>query len=131
MKFWEWVSQQFHQAREEDEQHKDCTFNAAWKCWSSCIITIQRVVNSMHIRDQQWIDFSLIISTHEILRMSESTVLKFNYSDSFVLSTTLIYKYRLQWVWVQSWHQTHTRHIRNMFDSYAYLFRFINLEKYL
>ena len=25
--------------------------------------------------------------------MSESTVLKFKYSDSFVLSTTLIYKY--------------------------------------
>ena len=30
----------------------------------------------------------------EILRMSESTVLKLNYSDSFV-RTTLIYKYRL------------------------------------
>ena len=28
-----------------------------------------------------------------------------------------------------SWHQTHTT--RNMFDSYVYSFRFINLEKYL
>ena len=59
--------------------------------------------------------------------MSESTVLKFNNSDSFVLSTTLIYKYRLQWVWVQRWHQTHN--IRNVFDSYVYSFRFISLEK--
>ena len=37
--------------------------------------------------------FSLLISTHVILSMSESTILKFNYSDSFVLTTTLIYKY--------------------------------------
>ena len=36
---------------------------------------------------------SLLISTYEILSMSESTILQFNYSDSFVLSTTLIHKY--------------------------------------
>ena len=36
--------------------------------------------------------FVLLISTHEILGMSDSAALKFNYSDSFVLSTTLIYK---------------------------------------
>ena len=44
------------------------------------------------------IDFPLLISTHEILNISESTVLKFNHSDSFVYSTTLIYKYTLKWV---------------------------------
>ena len=43
---------------------------------------------------------------------------KFYYSDSFVISSTSIYKHRLQWVWVQRWHQAHN--IRNMFDSYAY-----------
>ena len=75
------------------------------------------------IRDQQWIVFSLLISTHEMLSMSKSTVSKFNYSDSFVLTTILIYNYRLQWVWLQRWHQTHN--IRSMFNSYAYLFRFI------
>ena len=35
--------------------------------------------------------------------------------DSFVVTTTLIYKYRLQWIWVERWYQTH--HIRNMFDD--------------
>ena len=60
--------------------------------------------------------------------ISESTKLKFNYSHSFVLTTTLIYKYSLQWVWVQCWHQTHN--IRNVFDSNAYSFRLINLEKH-
>ena len=40
--------------------------------------------------------FLLIVSTHEILSMSGSTVLKFNYSDSFVPTTTWIYKYKLQ-----------------------------------
>ena len=49
--------------------------------------------------------FSLLISTHEILSMNDPTVLKFNYS--FALTTTLIYKYRLQWVWAQCWYQTH------------------------
>ena len=78
---------------------------------------------SLWTRDQQRIAFSLLISTHAILSITESTVLKFNYSDSFVLSSTLIYKYRLQWAWVQRWHQTYN--IRNMFDSYAYSFRFI------
>ena len=42
--------------------------------------------------------FSLLISTHEIFIISESTILKFNYStttDSFVLTTTtLFHKYR-------------------------------------
>ena len=57
--------------------------------------------------------------------------MKFNYCDSFVLKSTLIYMYRLQWVWVQPWHQTHN--IRNMLDSYVYSLRFIDLdlEKYL
>ena len=54
-----------------------------------------------------------------ILYMRESTVLEFNTTDSFVHTTTLIYVYRLQWVWVQRWHQTHN--IQNMFDSYACL----------
>ena len=36
--------------------------------------------------------FELLISTLEILGMSEAIVLKFNYSDSFVLTTMLIYK---------------------------------------
>ena len=80
-------------------------------------------------RDQQWIDFSLLKSTHDILSKSESPVLKSNYSDSFVLSSTLIYKYRLQWNSVQRWHQTLT--IQNMFNSYPYSFRLINFEKYL
>ena len=31
-----------------------------------------------------------------------------NYSDPFVLTTTLICKYRLQWVCVKRWHYTHT-----------------------
>ena len=35
----------------------------------------------MHNRGQQSIVFSLLISTLDILRMSETTVLKFNYSD--------------------------------------------------
>ena len=78
-------------------------------------------------RDQQWIVFSLLISTRVILSMSDPTVLKFNYSDSFELSSTLIYKNRLQWVWVQRWHHN----IKNLFDSYVYSFRFIHLEKYL
>ena len=60
--------------------------------------------------------FFLLISTHEILSVNESTVLKFNYSDSFVFTTTLIYKYKLQWVWVQHWHQTHN--VRNIFDKF-------------
>ena len=38
------------------------------------------------------------------------------YSDSFVLSTILIYKYRLQWVCVQRCHQTHSNRV-----SYAWL----------
>ena len=59
--------------------------------------------------------------------MCKSTALKFKYADLFVLSSTLIYKYRLQWVWVQRWHQTHN--IPNMFDSYPYTYRFINLKK--
>ena len=33
--------------------------------------------------------------------MSESTVLNFNYSDSFILSSILIYKYRLQKVCIK------------------------------
>ena len=79
-------------------------------------------------RDQQWIDFSLFINNHIILSMNKSIVLKFNYSDSFLLTTTLIYKYSLQWVWIQHWEQTHN--IRNIFDSYTYSFRFKNLENY-
>ena len=43
------------------------------------------------IKAQQCIAFLLIISIHEILSTSALTVLKFNYSDSFVLTTTLIY----------------------------------------
>ena len=35
-------------------------------------------------------------ATHVILGMSELTLLKFNYPDLFVLSSTLIYKHRLQ-----------------------------------
>ena len=46
----------------------------------------------MHIQYQQRIVLSLLISTHKILNTNESTTLKFNYSDLFVLSTTLIYK---------------------------------------
>ena len=45
------------------------------------------------------------------------------------LGSTLIYKSRLQQALVQRWHQTHNN--RNMFDSYEYSFRFIDLEKYL
>ena len=40
----------------------------------------------MPTRDQQLIVFSLVKSLHEILSMSESTVLKFNNSDSFILN---------------------------------------------
>ena len=48
------------------------------------------------IADQQRIVFILLlISTHVILSMSESTVLKFNYSDTFVLSSTLLFKYQI------------------------------------
>ena len=36
--------------------------------------------------------FLLLISTHEILNTSESTILKL-YCDSFIFTTTLIYKY--------------------------------------
>ena len=36
--------------------------------------------------------FSLLISAHEILNVSEFTVLKFNY-DPFVFTAMLIYKY--------------------------------------
>ena len=44
--------------------------------------------------------------------MSESTILKINYSDSIVLSSTLNYKYSLQWAWVQRWHKTqHSKYI--------------------
>ena len=63
-----------------------------------------REMTYIHTRDQQWIAFLLLISTHEILSIYESTVLKYNYYDPFVLTTTLIYKYRLQWAWVQHWH---------------------------
>ena len=45
------------------------------------------------ITDQQWFIFSPLISTHKILSMSQSTELKFNYSDSFVLTTAFIYEY--------------------------------------
>ena len=41
----------------------------------------QTVFNNAWDRDQQRIAFSLLISTHDILSMSESTVLKFHYSD--------------------------------------------------
>ena len=68
---------------------------------SNLILDIQ-----IHRREQQWIVFSLLISTHEILSISESAVMKFNYFDSFIHTTTLIYKYRLPCVWVQRWHQT-------------------------
>ena len=98
-----------------------------------CFNGISPENNELHSRlrnrDQQWIAFSLLVSSHEILSMIESTALKSNYSDSFVLKSTLIYKYRLQWVWVKRWHQTH--YISNMFDLYVYSFRFIHLEKYL
>ena len=55
------------------------------------------------------------IRTHVILSISErvwvykreSTVLKFIYSDYFLRTTTLIYEYRLHWIWVQCWEQTH------------------------
>ena len=39
---------------------------------------------------------NILISAHKMLKISESTILKFNHSDYFVLSTTLIYKHRLQ-----------------------------------
>ena len=50
------------------------------------------------------------------MNISESIILKFNCSDSFIVTTTMIYKYRLHWVCVHCWHQTHT--IRNMFDPF-------------
>ena len=67
---------------------------------------------------QQWNIFSLLISIHEILDTCESTILKFNYFDSFVLTTTLIYKYRMQWVRAQRLHRTHT--IRNFSKNYNF-----------
>ena len=89
--------------------------------------TEKEFINNAEIRDQQWTVFSQPISNHVILSMSESTVLKFNYSDSFIFKSTKIYKYRLQWVWVERWHQTHN--IRNIFDSYVYPFRLIDIRK--
>ena len=79
-------------------------------------------IADMCTRNHWWIAFSILIGTHEILSMS-STVLKLNYSVSFVLSSTLI---TVQWVRVQLWRQTHS--IRNMFDTCAYSFTFIDLE---
>ena len=70
--------------------------------------------SDVRTRDQQWI-VPLLISTHDILSISESTVFKFKYFDLFVLITTLFHTYRLHWLWVQCWHQTHNN--RNMFDS--------------
>ena len=65
--------------------------------------------------------------THEILNISESTILNFkSLPDSFILTITLIYKYRLKWICVQPWH--HTPITWKVFDTYS--FRFINLEKY-
>ena len=63
----------------------------------NCIVK----VNFLNTISDNNIVFWLLIRTHKILSMKKSTVLKFNYSDSFVLITTLIYKYRLQWAWVQ------------------------------
>ena len=42
-------------------------------------------------RDQLWIVIPLLMSTHEILNINESIILKFNYVlwDSFILTTTL------------------------------------------
>ena len=54
--------------------------------------------------DQQRIVFSLLISTHEILNIqTESTILKFNrvLYFTYTYNTTLIYKYRLQWICIQ------------------------------
>ena len=63
--------------------------------------------------------FSILISTLEILNIqSESTILIFNYVLWFIHTRSLkhcVHKYRLQWVHIQRWHQTHT--IRHMFDS--------------
>ena len=84
-----------------------------WKYFFSYFAFLPDLGHEPEIINQSF--FSLFISTYEILTKSESTVLKFNYSDSFVLSSTLIYKYRLQWVWVQRWYQTLT--IRNIIDS--------------
>ena len=47
---------------------------------SDCSTDLRSTMNS----------FSLLISPH---CLSESTVFNFNYSDSFVLTTTMIYKY--------------------------------------
>ena len=69
--------------------------------------------------------FSLLISTCKNLNMSESRVLKFNYSDSFVFSSVLIYTLRLQWVRLQCWQQTHS--IRYMFDSLIQIHKFRKL----
>ena len=52
-----------------------------------------RMKHIVWTEDQHWFIFSLFISTHEILTTNKSTILKFNNSDLFVLSTTLIYKH--------------------------------------
>ena len=51
--------------------------------------------SGLWIRYQQRIVFSLLISTHEILNISKSRILKFNYVLRFILLliTTLINKY--------------------------------------
>ena len=46
---------------------------------------IPELVNILSIH-QKWIVFSLLISTHKILNISESTILKFNYELWFIQS---------------------------------------------
>ena len=82
------------------------------------------------IRDQQWIIFSVFISTHVIFDMSESTVLKANYSDILILNSTLIYRQQF----TDSNKYEFNVNIKLIDSSYvwcAFSFRFINLKKYI
>ena len=65
---------------------EDLSFNLA-NIWDSFRYNLSTSIgNNLWVatRDQQWSALSLFISTYEILTVSESPVLKFNYPDLFV-----------------------------------------------
>ena len=110
-----------------------------------------RPLIQIHNRDQQWIIFSLLLSAHEMLNLCESKILKFNYVRTVItilqsellaefltplmLCALILFNYVLRTLILQRWsiqvamsmHTTLTSksYTRNMFDSYAYSFRFI------
>ena len=60
-------------------------------------VSYVRITNDSYMNQRSAMNRStLLISTPVILSLTESIALKFNCSDSFVLSPTLYYKYWLQ-----------------------------------